>query len=51
VTINDPEMYQRPFMAVRQRLTRGKVFDEQLCIPSEAKRYLELMAKPASEKK
>jgi hypothetical protein len=36
VTINDPE--------------RGKVFDEQLCIPSEAKRDLEWMAKPASAK-
>jgi len=51
VTIDDPEMYQRPFVAVRQLLKRGKEFDEQLCIPSEAQRYLEIMAKPAADKR
>ena len=48
VTIDDPEMYQKPFVAMRQRLKRAKEFDEQLCIPSEAKRYLEIMAVPAA---
>ena len=51
VSIDDPEMYQKPFMAVRQLLKRGKEFDEQLCIPSEAKRYLEVMAVPAAGKR
>jgi hypothetical protein len=48
VTIDDPEMYQKPFIAVRQLLKRGKEFDEQLCVPSEAQRYLEVMALPAA---
>jgi hypothetical protein len=50
VTIDDPEMYQRPFVAMTQLLKRAKEFDEQLCIPSEAKRYLEIMAVPAAGK-
>ena len=50
VTIDDPEMYQTPFVAMKQLLKRGKEFDEQLCIPSEAKRYLEVMAVPAGGK-
>jgi hypothetical protein len=48
VTIDDPEMYQKPFVAMKQLLKRAKEFDEQLCIPSEAKRYLEIMAVPAA---
>ena len=51
VTIDDPEMYQKPFVAMKQLLKRGKEFDEQLCIPSEAKRYLEVMAVPAAGKR
>jgi len=50
VTIDDPEMYQKPFVAMKQLLKRGKEFDEQLCVPSEAQRYLEVMAKPASDR-
>ena len=50
VTIDDPEMYQKPFVAMKQLLKRGKEFDEQLCIPSEAKRYLDLMAPAAGSK-
>lgn len=42
VTIDDPEMYQRPFVAIRQVFKRGKELDEQLCIPSENQEYLEL---------
>lgn len=51
VTINDPEMYQKPFVAMKQLLKRGKEFDEQLCVPSEAQRYLDIMAKPAAGQK
>ena len=47
VTINDPEMYTRPFVASRQVLKRGKELEEQLCVPSEALQYLETVAKPA----
>jgi hypothetical protein len=50
VTIDDPEMYVRPFVAVQQRLTRGRELEEQLCVPSEALRYLETVAKPASQR-
>ena len=48
VTIDDPEMYQKPFVAVKQVFTRGTEIDEQLCVPSEAQQYLEIMAKPAA---
>ena len=47
VTIDDPEMYEKPFVASRQRLKRGKELTEQLCVPSLASQYLELVAKPA----
>jgi hypothetical protein len=50
VTINDPEMYQKPFVASKQALKRGKELTEQLCVPSLALQYLELVAKPAAEK-
>ena len=49
VTIDDPEMYQKPFVALRELRTRGTELDEQLCVPSEAQRYLEILAKPALE--
>jgi hypothetical protein len=42
VTIDDPEMYRRPFVAIRQVFKRGTELDEQLCIPSENQEYLEL---------
>ena len=48
VTIDDPEMYQQRFIALKQVLIRGKELEEQLCIPSVAQRYLEVVAKPAS---
>ncbi len=51
VTIDDPEMYQKPFIALRELRTRGTELDEQLCVPSEAQRYLEIMAKPAFEQR
>jgi hypothetical protein len=52
VTVNDPEMYQKPFVAARYTMTRGtKPLDEQLCIPSEAQQYLELVGRPAARAK
>jgi hypothetical protein len=52
VTIDDPEMYQKPFVAARHVLKRGtKPLDEQLCVPSEAQAYLETVGRPASRAK
>ena len=48
MTIDDPEMYTKPFVASRQILKRGKELEEQMCVPSEALSYLETVAKPAS---
>jgi hypothetical protein len=47
VTIDDREMYQKPFVAMKLALKRGKQLEEQLCVPSEALRYYETVAKPA----
>ncbi len=47
VTIDDREMYQQPFVAMKLALKRGKQLEEQLCVPSEALRYFEMVAKPA----
>jgi hypothetical protein len=49
VTIDDPEMYEKPFTASKQQLTRGKELKEQLCVPSQASQYLELVARPAGK--
>ena len=51
VRIDDPEMYQKPFVASKQVLKRGKELSEQLCVPSAAQQYLELIAKPAASPK
>ena len=51
VRIDDPEMYQKPFVASKQVLERGKELSEQLCVPSTAQQYLELIAKPAASAK
>ena len=51
VAINDPEMYQRPFVAIKQVFKRGTELDEQLCVPSEMQQYIELLGKPAGQKK
>jgi hypothetical protein len=48
VTIDDPEMYERPFVAMTFAFRRGQQLEEQLCVPSEALHYLEIVAKPAS---
>ena len=49
VTIDDLEMYQKPFVAMKMAFKRGKELEEQLCVPSEALRYFETVAKPAAE--
>jgi len=51
VRIDDPEMYQIPFVASKQVFKRGKELTEQLCVPSTAQQYLELIAKPAASPK
>jgi hypothetical protein len=51
VSIDDPEMYEKPFVASKQQLKRGKELTEQLCVPSLASQYLELVAKPAASSK
>ena len=48
VRVDDPEMYQKPFVASKQVFKRGKELTEQLCVPSAALQYLELIAKPAA---
>ena len=48
VNVNDPEMFQKPFVASKQVFKRGKELGEQLCVPSAASQYLELIAKPAA---
>jgi hypothetical protein len=50
VTIDDREMYQKPFVAMKLALKRGQALEEQICVPSEALRYLEVVAKPAVDK-
>jgi hypothetical protein len=50
VTIDDAEMYQKPFVAMKLVMKRGKELEEQLCVPSEALNYLEVVAKPAGDK-
>jgi hypothetical protein len=48
VTVDDKEMYQNPFVASKQVFKRAKELGEQLCVPSIAAQYLELIAKPAA---
>jgi hypothetical protein len=50
VTIDDPEMYQKPFVAMKFSYKRGKELEEQMCVPSEALRYFETIAKPAGDR-
>jgi hypothetical protein len=51
VTVDDTEMYQEPFVASKQVFKRAKELGEQLCVPSIAAQYLELIAKPAAATK
>jgi hypothetical protein len=51
VTVDDTEMFQKPFVASTQVFKRAKELGEQLCVPSVASQYLELIAKPAAATK
>ncbi len=51
VNVDDTEMFQKPFVASKQVLKRDKELGEQLCVPSAASQYLELIAKPAAATK
>lgn len=51
VNIDDKEMYEKPFVASKQVFKRGKELSENLCVPSTAQQYLELIAKPAAAPK
>jgi len=52
VTVTDPEMYTRPFVAMKQTFVRADTqeLEEQLCIPSEAIEYFKTIAEPAGRK-
>lgn len=50
VTVDDREMFQKPFIASKQVFKRAKELGEHLCVPSVASQYLELIAKPAAAK-
>jgi hypothetical protein len=51
VTIDDPKMYTKPFVAVTNKFkfTPQQQEDEQLCVPSEAIDYLNTIAIPAGQ--
>jgi hypothetical protein len=51
VRVEDPELFQKPFIASKQVFKRGKELGEQMCVPSAAYQYLELIAKPAAATK
>jgi hypothetical protein len=51
VTVDDPRMYTKPFVAVTNKFkfTPQQLEDEQLCVPSEAIDYLNTIAIPAGQ--
>ena len=51
VTIGDPKIYTKPFVAATNRFKRvpDQQDEEQLCIPSEAMEYLKAIAVPAGQ--
>jgi hypothetical protein len=51
VNVDDTEMFQKPFVASKQVFKRARDLGEQLCVPSAASQYLELIAKPAAARK
>jgi hypothetical protein len=48
VTVDDKEMFQNRFVASKQLFKRARELGEQLCVPSVASEYLEVIAKPAA---
>jgi len=53
VTVTDPEMYTRPYVAMKQLFQRAnkQELEEQLCVPSEAIEYFKTVAAPAGAPK
>jgi hypothetical protein len=49
VTVTDPEIYTRPYVALKQNFVRAdkQELEEQLCVPSEAIDYFKTVAEPA----
>jgi hypothetical protein len=52
VTIDDPKMYTKPFVAVTNRFKwiPNQEDEEQFCVPSEMIDYIKIIAIPAGEK-
>ena len=52
VTVTDPEIYARPYVAMKQMFVRAEKqeLEEQLCVPSEAIEYFKTIAEPAGRK-
>ena len=52
VTITDPEIYTKPYVAMKQTFQRAarQELEEQLCVPSEAIDYFKTIAEPAGVK-
>ena len=50
MTVTDPQVYTRPFVAMKQTFARGtrQELEEQLCVPSEALEYFKTIAAPAA---
>lgn len=50
VTVNDPETYTHPYVAMEQTFERAErqELEEQLCVPSEAIDYFKTVAEPAA---
>jgi hypothetical protein len=50
VNVNDPDDYTKPFEAMKQmfQLSAKDEMEEQLCVPSEAQQYLNVIARPAA---
>ena len=53
VTVDDPKMYTKPFVAVTNRFKwiPNQEDDEQLCVPSEMIDYIKIIAVPADQDK
>jgi hypothetical protein len=51
VNVDDTEMFQKRFVASKQVFKRARELGEQLCVPSVATEYLEVIARPAAATK
>jgi hypothetical protein len=50
VTVDDPKIYSKPFVLAKAnfRWIPNQETEEQLCVPSEALAYLDIIAVPAN---